>query len=217
MAKRNPTKSQAEKKTPAKPKTQAKRTGNRKTRTRTKKESTRNQAVKKQVAKSAEDRTLVKVEKEKQTPKAVNRRKDWRDNHALVLDTFLRLMKTYKRKPTLDELANQTGLSVQAVSRHLKTDEFTDTKEDLRILTSNVLLSIYSAAMQGKTQSQRLWLEVVEGWKPTTGIDLNLNVKTEAVIVLPTNNREDKTIEVQGWSEADWDDLDNEAKDNAKK
>lgn len=148
-------------------------------------------------------------------PKTELRRKDWRDNHAKVLSTFIRLLKTFQRKPTLDELSAQTGLSVRVVSSHLKAGDFSETVEDLRILTSQVLMGIYSSAMEGKAQSQRLWLEVVENWRPQDA-GLNLNVKFESVIVLPNNHREDPGLDVQGWTEADWDELEEDAKEDAK-
>ena len=92
----------------------------------------------------------------------------------------------------------------------MKESNFFDTLEDLRILTSQVMMGIYSAAMDGKAQSQRLWLEVVEGWKPEpTGGGNTINIG-EAVIVLPNNDRENKSAPVQGWTETDWDELDEE-------
>ena len=84
--------------------------GNKKQGVKTKPDSVRSRRAQKQAMTAVANRTEARV---KAKPVTGKRRADWRLNHALVLDTFLRLLKTYQRKPTYEEIANQTSLTVQ--------------------------------------------------------------------------------------------------------
>lgn len=68
--------------------------------------------------------------------------------------------------PTIREIADEVNLTEATVSKHMKGLKFAPQKHRLRLLTDDVLASIYAAATDGKVTAQRLWLEVMEGWAP---------------------------------------------------
>ena len=91
-------------------------------------------------------------------------RKDWEYNQALVEEQFLILVAKKRRRPTIKELMEATGLSKPTIERHMKEIVFTPPKDPMRILTSPVIAGIAMAAINGNAASQKLWMQIMEGW-----------------------------------------------------
>lgn len=98
------------------------------------------------------------------------KRKDAEFNHARVRDAYLRLLQQNKgRKPTTRELALECGLNPSTIKDHVKDLDLANTVDKtFRILTDDVVLSIYRSAMRGSAASQRLWMQVIENWSERT-------------------------------------------------
>lgn len=98
------------------------------------------------------------------------KRSDKEFNQSAIRDAFLAILKEKKgRRPTRAEIAERTGIHYNTIRKHLRGVDFRDllTEEQatFRILTDDVILSIYRSAMKGSSASQKLWLQVVEGWQ----------------------------------------------------
>src|SRR5262245_12764114 len=107
---------------------------------------------------------------------------DFEFNHARIRDAYIELLKAKKgRNPTLAEISEQVGLSVTTVKKHL--DELDKTKiakignSKFKILSDDVILSIYRAAMKGSAASQKLWLQIVEDWNEKQETKLSGEIK----------------------------------------
>jgi len=110
-------------------------------------------------------------------------RRDKEQNEVALHDAFIKLLLDYKRRPTYRELADYTGLHYNTVRKHMKNvhdrtiEELKKTNlADFRILTQDVILGIFKAALDGNVGSQKLWLQLVEGWRE--GMDMTSNGKT---------------------------------------
>lgn len=120
---------------------------------------------------------VAKAEKERQ-----KRNKGWEENHALITEAYLRLIKQLKRRPTLPEVQKEIArpavenetlkiakkLGIDTICNHLQQLEFNPIDSPLRILTDQVLISVANTAMKGSSASQKLWFQLVEGWKEGT-------------------------------------------------
>jgi len=127
--------------------------------------STRKAVVKKKpVAKKAAPK------KRKTSPEQAEqkRRMDWEINHARIKETFITLIKEHKRTPTLTEMAKATRLGRKTIERHVKDIKFDAMLHPLRVLTEEVILSIFVSAKQGNSGSQKLWLQLFESFTDKT-------------------------------------------------
>lgn len=102
----------------------------------------------------------------------------WEANHRILYETYLRLIKKTRRCPTYDEIEKATGFSRATISKHIKELKFIPEEHPLRVLTDDVVLSIYDAAKKGKSLSQKLWMQVIEGWVERNETDINLGKKS---------------------------------------
>lgn len=92
-------------------------------------------------------------------------RSDYEANHIVIRKAYFELLTKFKRKPTLAELAERTKLSMKTIDRHLEDIQFKPQQSSFRILSDDVLLSIFHSARKGSVAAQKLWLIVIEGWK----------------------------------------------------
>lgn len=92
----------------------------------------------------------------------------WEYNHAKIRDSYVKLIKKLARKPTFTEVAEDCGLSRTTVDAHIKTLEFKPLKHSMRILTEDIILSIANSAKKGSSASQKLWMQICEGWTEKT-------------------------------------------------
>ncbi len=94
----------------------------------------------------------------------VKRRKHWDTNHKLIKDAYLLIVKEEGRAPTMTEVSKRVNLSYKTVDRHMKELKFDPLQHPARILTEEVLLAIAKSAQKGRSASQKLWMQLVEGW-----------------------------------------------------
>ncbi len=89
----------------------------------------------------------------------------WELNHSIIRDSYVDLIKKLRRKPTYDEVSEDCNLSTQTIKKHIDTLEFDPLKHPLRILSDDVLISIANSAKKGSSASQKLWMQICEGWR----------------------------------------------------
>jgi hypothetical protein len=115
-----------------------------------------------------------------------DKRADWDHNHALIRDAYVKLIRGLGRKPKLTEVQEETGLGLDTICKHLKKIEFKPTKHPLRILTDDVLLGIAKAAMEGNAASQKLWVQLMEGFTEKQITDLQSKGKAISINIIKT-------------------------------
>ena len=91
------------------------------------------------------------------------------------------IVRENKRAPTNTEIQKKTGFSLTTIKKHLKEINFQPNQSPLRALTPDVIMSIAKSAMKGSAASQKLWLQVMEGWSET--INANIEQKTLSINV----------------------------------
>ena len=112
------------------------------------------------------------------------RRKDWEESNEEIRAAFLSLIEKGKgKKPTLDQIAEETGRSAKTVSEHMQTLRYTATTPKYRILTENVLFSIYQTSITGNTAAAKLWMQIVEGWTEKLDLHSTGDGKKKKIIV----------------------------------
>jgi DNA-binding transcriptional MocR family regulator len=102
-------------------------------------------------------------------------RKDKQVNYELIRKAFLKIIQGKKKAPTIDEVCDATGLSVNTVKKHLKELQFDAPDNPFRILTPEVITAIYETATsgdKGAVQAQKLWMQLIEGWSEKVQQDI---------------------------------------------
>ena len=88
----------------------------------------------------------------------------WEVNQAIIQDAYIKLIMSLKRCPTLKQVSDEVKLSITTLKKHVDRLEFKPLKNPLRSLTPDVLVSIYNSALKGSSASQKLWMQIMEGW-----------------------------------------------------
>lgn len=92
-------------------------------------------------------------------------RKDAEFNAVAIRTAFVELIqKKNGRKPTYEELSAATGLHRATVIRHVNRLKFDTERSVYRVLSDDVVLSIYKGAVKGATRDKKLWLQLFEGF-----------------------------------------------------
>lgn len=97
----------------------------------------------------------------------------WQNNQTLIRGAFLKVLNKEKRAPQLNEISDATGLSLTTLNKHMKSLNLNVITNKAKILSEDVVMAIYNSAIKGSAASQKLWAQLVEGWKETS--DLNVN------------------------------------------
>ena len=105
----------------------------------------------------------------------------WEVNHRIIMDSYLKLIKKLGRKPTYEEVVQDTGISRATLQKHIAELKFEPQKHPLRILTDEVILSIYKSAQKGSSASQKLWFMLMEGWNEHQVIEHTGSVNLEQI------------------------------------
>lgn len=95
----------------------------------------------------------------------------WELNHSIIRTSYVDLIKKLKRKPTIKEVSEDCKLSPTTIKKHIKTLTFEPLKHPLRILTDDVIISIISSSKNGSSSSQKLYMQLLEGWNEKTIIE----------------------------------------------
>lgn len=103
----------------------------------------------------------------KQTKKIYKSDKNitWQKNQAFIQTAYVKLIKDLKRCPTILEVSQEVNLSITALNKHVKEMKFKTLENPLRSLTPDVLIAIYNSARKGSSASQKLWVQLMEGWR----------------------------------------------------
>lgn len=80
---------------------------------------------------------------------------------------YAHIVETKGKAPTYSDLAEKTGLSYKTIERRYKEIEFKAIDSYFRLLTPDIIVAIAEAAKKGSSASQKLWMQVVEGWSET--------------------------------------------------
>lgn len=120
-------------------------------------------------------------------------RVDWLKNQAIIQEAYIKLIQQSKRCPTVLEISKETNLSVAAIKNHVKFMKFEPQQSPLRSLTPDVLISIYNSSRKGQSASQKLWVQLMEGW--SENMNLNISGSVEERIRNMTEEDRQKRIE----------------------
>ncbi len=88
----------------------------------------------------------------------------WHVNQAIIQDAYIKLIKQLQRCPTMLEISEHVNLSIKTLEKHVKDLKFEPTKELMRTLTPDVVMAIAESAKKGSSSSQKLWMQIMEGW-----------------------------------------------------
>jgi len=109
------------------------------------------------------------------------RKMDWEDNHSKIAIGFIEFLKENLRRPTVTELAEQTGFAYNTINSHLRIlakTEFSERWESFKMLSESILLNQFKIAMssgKGATAAAKFFFQIVENWKPGMKIELEIN------------------------------------------
>ena len=119
------------------------------------------------------------------------KRIDTEANGGLIRLAYLEILKEKKgKRPTVTELSEKTGLHSSTIKNHLKSLSFSDLTEELqmwRLLTDDVVISIYKAATQKlNPAAMKLWMQVVEGWNEKTEhkVDAKIEIENKPPVIV---------------------------------
>lgn len=105
----------------------------------------------------------------------------WQYNQALIQDAYICLIKEKRRCPTLLEVSKEVNLSMKALENHVKELKFEPLKNLMRTLTPDVVMAIANSARKGSSASQKLWMQVMEGWAEKTEIDIPNDITIKVI------------------------------------
>ena len=89
-----------------------------------------------------------------------------KNNSACVSKSIHAYTKKHKRMPSLAEISEDTGLSRQAVSRHLQDLKLPDYLDKYKELTDDVMECLLNACKAGNVHAMKLYFQMVWRWKP---------------------------------------------------
>ena len=134
----------------------------------------------KELRENIEDALIIEEKRTNRGKKYKNKIK-FNMTHAMIKEALFNLSKegTY---PTMSAIASQIGVDIKTVQRHMEQFKFEEVCETYKVLTPNVMRAVYKSAAKGSVPAQRLWLEVVEKFRPGVDIGLAADIKTEITI-----------------------------------
>jgi len=101
---------------------------------------------------------------------------DWARNQALIQQTYIDLIKELKRCPTNYEVSQRVKISVTTIKKHVRQMKFEPQESPLRVLSPDVLISVYNSARKGTSASQKLWFQIMEGWVESAEVNLKNSI-----------------------------------------
>jgi predicted transcriptional regulator len=89
----------------------------------------------------------------------------WEYNHQMVTYAITRLMNERGYMPSVNNIAEETGLSRQTVSKHLKeyrtNPEYIAQLERFKYMAPKIIAGVFKLATRGDVKAARLYLETV--------------------------------------------------------
>lgn len=126
------------------------------------------------------------------------RRQVWEQNHAEISRCLHNFLVEHRRPPTRNELAQETKLSRQTITKHLQqfteAESYKHERKAFKMLSNRVLQRVYESALEGNTRAARLYLEMCGelGSKNSKNYFIqinNLKVNNELIASLPKEKR----------------------------
>ncbi|MBB6130381.1 hypothetical protein [Mucilaginibacter lappiensis] len=94
-----------------------------------------------------------------------NKQQIWEYNHQAITDAISRLTEQHGSMPTKNHLAEETGLSRQTISKHLKEYQthpgHAEQIEQFKIMAPMLMAKVFQSATKGDIRAARLYLETV--------------------------------------------------------
>lgn len=107
------------------------------------------------------------------------RRSDYIQTDELIKDTYLEFIKTKKKIPTQEEVAEKCNITRKTVNLHLKRINLKALYTPYKVFGDKVLLSLYIKAMKGDVPAIKLFLALVFDYNEKHEIEGELKVKAE--------------------------------------
>ena len=98
---------------------------------------------------------------------------DWLRNQAIIQNAYIELIQRLHRCPTNLEVSEKVNLSIHTIKNHVKELKFEPLQSPLRSLTPDVIISIYNSARKGLSASQKLWMQIMEGWSENMNVNIS--------------------------------------------
>lgn len=108
--------------------------------------------------------TLKKVTKNNKIPVAKKRNRTWTQNHIAIQDGYMELVKQNQRAPTLAQISAHSKLSMLTIQKHIRELKFEPVKMVERVLTPQVTLALFKAALKENIRAIELWYKLFEGY-----------------------------------------------------
>lgn len=88
-----------------------------------------------------------------------------------VAEAYVRLLFQNKKRPTHRMIADETGLGMRTVFRHLKKlNLVSDIKQAYKLKTDEIIQALFESAKNGKAPEVKLWLQFIEEWSEKSNV-----------------------------------------------
>jgi hypothetical protein len=105
-------------------------------------------------------------------------RRDYLQTDELIKDTYLELIKTRKRMPTQEEVAEKCNLTRKTVNLHLNKTNLTGLRKPYKVFGNNVILALYRKAIKGDVQAIKLFLSLIFDYNEKIEHDVEGTIET---------------------------------------
>lgn len=135
----------------------------------------------------------------------------WENNHYRITLAITKLMEDYGKMPTKNQIAEESGLSRQTISKHLKNYQtnplYAEEMQKFKFMADRVLSKVYKIAIScGDVKAARLYLEVLGYLGNQSGINTTINTQNNYLQINQTKiNQEtikhltaDQLIQIEG-------------------
>lgn len=92
--------------------------------------------------------------------------KQVKDNSVSISKSIHKHVKKHKAMPSLAEISDDTGLSRQTVSKHLKDLKLPAYLDKYKELTDEVMECLLNSCKAGNVHAMKLYFQLVWKWKP---------------------------------------------------
>lgn len=93
------------------------------------------------------------------------KRADYDRNISAIRDAiYAHIIETKGKAPTYTDLSERTGLSYKTIERRYKEIQFKPMDSYFRLITPDIIVAIANSCKKGNAASQKLWMQIIEGW-----------------------------------------------------